>query len=193
MLTKPISDTLSIFFLLALISSCSTMTQTHSYKDKNVNLKEYKTYAWANLDQIAEENKKGNKVYARLILDKANEELSKKGFVVDTTQPDALFIFDTKIEDRISYSQTPSVSVGIGVGGPGIFVGGSVPVAGGNVVQSNYYEGILFIEMYDAKSHNLIWRGWAEQEVSYFTDFENDISRAVKHIFIKLPVSHKTK
>ncbi|MFD2202957.1 DUF4136 domain-containing protein [Shivajiella indica] len=177
----------------SFLLSCSTMMQTYSYKDKSVKLKEYKTYAWANLDYFAEENKKGNKVYARLILDLANEELSKKGFVLDTQNPDAVFMFDTKIEDRVSYSQTPSVSVGIGVGGPGYYVGGSVPVAGGNIVQSNYNEGILFIEMYDTKSQKLIWRGWAEEEVSYTTNFETDITRAVKQIFMRLPVTHKSK
>jgi hypothetical protein len=192
-----VSNIIKKFVLVLILTlpfySCSTMMQTYSYKDKKADLKQYRTYAWANLDYYAEENKKGNKVYARFILDKANAELTKKGFVLDVENPDALFLFDTQIEDRISYSQTPSVSVGVGFGGPGYYVGGAVPVAGGDLIQENYFEGILLIGMYDAKSNSLLWKGWAEEEVSYTTNFEEDISRAVKHIFMRLPVTHKTK
>jgi hypothetical protein len=192
-----VSNIIKKFVLVLILTlpfySCSTMMQTYSYKDKKADLKQYRTYAWANLDYYAEENKKGNKVYARFILDKANAELTKKGFVLDVENPDALFLFDTQIEDRISYSQTPSVSVGVGFGGQGYYVGGAVPVAGGDLIQENYFEGILLIGMYDAKSNSLLWKGWAEEEVSYTTNFEEDISRAVKHIFMRLPVTHKTK
>ncbi len=66
----------------------------------------------------------------------SNEELQKKGFVLNTDQPDAVFIFDTRIEDRITYSQTPQVSVGFGFGGPGYYGGFAAPVAGGDIVQN---------------------------------------------------------
>lgn len=182
-------------FLLTIVqilaSSCSSIMKTYSYKDKKTDLKQYKTYAWINLDHFVEDNKNGNKLYAKYILDLANQELKKKGFILDVENPDAVFLFDTQIENRIAYSQSPQVSVGVGFGGPGYYVGGSVPVAGGQITQENYDEGVLFIEMYDTKTQKLVWRGWAQEEISFTTDLETDIRRAVEQIFMRLPVKHK--
>ncbi len=167
------------------------MIHTYSYKPKGVDLKQYKTYAWVNLDHFVDENKQGQKLYARYILDLANEELLKKGFVLDVENPDAVFQFDTQIENRVSYNQSPTVSVGIGFGGPGYYVGGAVPVSGGQITQQNYQEGILTIEMYEPKTGKLIWKGWAEEELGFETNLEEDLKKAVSFIFMKLPVKHK--
>lgn len=174
-----------------LLYSCGTIMQTYSYKAKGIDLDTYKTYAWVNLEHFVDENKAGEKRYARYILDLANDELLKKGFMLDVENPDAVFQFDTKIENRVKYNQSPTVSVGMGVGGPGYYVGGSVPVSGGQVTQMNFEEGVLTIEMLEPKTGKLIWRGWAQEEISFETDIEADLQRAVKHIFMKLPVKHK--
>lgn len=174
-----------------LFYSCGSIMQTYSYKSKGVDLDTYKTYAWVNLEHFVDENKEGEKRYARYILDLANEELLKKGFKLDIENPDAVFQFDTKIENKVKYNQSPTVSVGVGVGGPGYYVGGSVPVSGGQITQSNYEEGVLTVEMLEPKTGKLIWRGWAQEEISFETDIESDLQMAVKHIFMKLPVKHK--
>lgn len=173
--------------------SCGTIMQTYSYKAKGVDLDSYKTYAWVNLDRLEEANKQGQKRYARYILDLANEELQKKGFKLDVENPDAVFQFDTQIENRVKYSQSPTVSVGVGFGGPGYYMGGSVPVSGGQVTQSSYEEGVLSIEMFEPKTGKLLWRGWAQEEISFETDLESDLRMAVRNIFMKLPVKHKEK
>lgn len=182
----------SLVLLLALFfTSCTSTMKTFSYKAKGVDLKEYKTYAWVNLEHFVDENKEGEKRYARYILDLANAELLEKGFKLDTENPDAVFQFDTRIENRVSYNQSPTVSVGVGIGGPGYYVGGAMPVSGGQVTQNNYQEGILTIEMYEPKTGKLIWKGWAEEPLHFETDVEADLKKAVSHIFMTLSVKHK--
>ncbi len=165
--------------------------QTYSYRPKGIDLDEYKSYAWINLDQFVDANKEGEQRYARYILDLANEELVKKGFQLDINNPDAVFRFSTQIENKVKYNQSPSMSVGIGFGGPGYYVGGSVPVAGGQVREYNYEEGVLSIEIVEPKTGRVLWRGWAQEEVSFETDLESDLRMAVRNIFMKLPVKHK--
>ncbi|GAA0878652.1 DUF4136 domain-containing protein [Algoriphagus jejuensis] len=176
-----------------LLFSCGTIMQTYSYKAKGVDLDTYKTYAWVNLEHFVDENKEGEKRYARYILELANAELVKKGFVLDVENPDAVFQFDTKIENKIQYSQSPTVSVGVGFGGPGYYVGGAMPVSGGQITQSSYEEGVLSVEMFEPKTGKLVWRGWAQEEISFETDIEADLKMAVRNIFMKLPVKHKEK
>lgn len=189
---KPIIIAFMVGAALTLYS-CGTIMQTYSYKAKGVDLDNYKTYAWVNLEHFVDENKEGEKRYARYILDLANEQLLKKGFKLDVENPDAVFQFDTKIENKLKYTQSPTVSVGVGFGGPGYYVGGAVPVSGGQVSAYQYEEGVLSIEMLEPKTGKLIWRGWAQEEISFETDIESDLQMAVKNIFMKLPVKHKEK
>jgi len=182
-----------VVLLSLLLYSCGTIMQTYSYKAKGVDLDSYKTYAWVNLEHFVDENKEGEKRYARYILDLANAELLKKGFVLDVENPDAVFQFDTQIENKVKYNQSPTVSVGVGIGGPGYYVGGAMPVSGGQITQSNYEEGVLTVEMLEPKTGKLVWRGWAQEEISFETDMESDLKMAVRNIFMKLAVKHKVK
>jgi hypothetical protein len=176
---------------LSFLASCSGGLQSYSYKAKGVDLKKYKSYAWGKPADAESDSRKDDKIYAGLILQLSNDELQKKGFVLNTEQPDAVFVFDTRVEDRIVYSQTPQVSVGVGFGGPGYYGGFAAPVAGGDIVQNTVRQGMLYIEMYDTQTKKLLWRGWAQEEITYKNDIEADIRTAVKHIFIRLPVKHK--
>lgn len=188
---KKLVNVFLIILVAFSLNSCGTIMQTYSYKAKGVELDNYKTYAWVNLEHFVDENKEGEKRYAGYILELANAELLKKGFKLDVENPDAVFQFNTSIENKVKYNQSPTVSVGVGVGGPGYYVGGSMPVSGGQISQYNYEEGVLTIEMFDPKTGKMIWKGWAQEEVSFETDIESDLKMAVKHIFMKLPVKHK--
>ena len=146
---KPTSLLYAVTISLALLS-CAPGIQSYSTKARDADLKKYKSYAW--IRPADAENHKDDSVYAALILELANEELVKKGFVLNTEDPDALFLFDTRVENRVSYSRTPQVSVGIGFGGPGFYGGVSGPVAGGQIVEEYHQEGMLLIEMVDTET-----------------------------------------
>lgn len=173
-----------------VFAGCGEGVQTYSSKSKGVDLKKYKTYAWVKPGDEQHESRADDKQFAALILQLANDELQKKGLVLDTEKPDAVFLFDTRVEDRVAYSQSPTVSVGVGFGGPGFYGGFSAPVAGGQIQSYTYQEGLLFIEMFDTNTKQLLWRGWAKGQVSDAISVENDIRKAVKHIFIRYPVKH---
>ncbi|MDL5048720.1 DUF4136 domain-containing protein [Oscillatoria amoena NRMC-F 0135] len=176
---------------LAVLNACSDGIVSHSYKAKGVDLKQYKTFAWVKPGDAEYQVQYDQKLFIPLIHKLSTEELQAKGFVIDNEKPDAVFLCDTKIEERTSYSQTPQVSVGFGFGGPGYYGGFAAPVAGGDIVENRYQQGMLFIEMYDTKTQKLVWRGWAEEQITYKNDIEADIRTAVKHVFMRLSVKHK--
>ena len=194
-LRKWIMIFLSGFFVLLssfLFVSCATTgVHTYSQKTKGVDLKKYRSFAWAHPRGSEGDAKQADKLYGNLILQLSNDELLKKGFVLDPQSPDAVFIWDTRLEERVALSQAPQVSVGFGFGGPGYYGGFAAPVAGGQIVQKNFTEGMLFIEMFDTQSGQLLWKGWAQEQITYANDVESDIRTAVKHIFMRLPVQHK--
>ncbi|MFN8691260.1 MAG: DUF4136 domain-containing protein, partial [Cyclobacteriaceae bacterium] len=91
-----------------VFAGCGGGVQTYSSKSKGVDLKKYKTYAWVKPGDEQHESRADDKQYAALILQLANDELQKKGLVLDTEKPDAVFLFDTRVEDRVAYSQSPT-------------------------------------------------------------------------------------
>lgn len=180
------------FVTSLVLAACVTSgIITKSYKAKGVDLKQFKTFAWAKPGNEEYQKSYDKKQNIPFIITLTNEELKKKGFKLDNENPQAIFIADTKIEERVAYNQSPQVSVGFGFGGPGYYGGFAAPVAGGQITEQHFTQGMLFIEMYDIKTQKLLWRGWAEEKITFKNDIEADIRKAVKDIFIRLPVKHK--
>lgn len=170
----------TILTVIVISFSCSPMN-VHSDKDSGTDFSKYKTYAWVL------PSGRTPLLYAGYMEHTTAIELKKKGMVLDATNPDAVFIFETKLEGRTEYVQGPSMSVGVGFGGPGYYGGFEMPVAGGEITTETYHDGMLMVSMYDTKSKKLIWWGSAEETVEMSDDIEKEIQQAIHYIFYKFP------
>lgn len=184
---------LTSVFATTLLLSCAESIQTFSDRDTKVDLQQYKTYAWIAPGDSVFNAQRRDKLYGGYIVYVSDEELKKKGMTLDTAQPDAVFMFESHLEEKVKYSQSPTVNVGVGYGGPGYYVGGSVPVAGGELVATSYGEGLLVINMYDRRTGKQLWMGGAKKSISNSEDIEDVIKIAVRSIFFRLPVKIKTR
>jgi Domain of unknown function (DUF4136) len=180
----------SVVLLALLISSCAGI-KVDSNQSKGVDFKKYKTFAWVRPEDPNHESRKDDKVYSRLILELANAELLKKGFVLDTLNPEAIFIFDTRVEAEISHSQGQPTYNGYGYDGYGYYGGYYYTPTASHVSQKEYEQGMLYIDMLDAKTRVPLWGGWASAKLTAKSDVEKDIRVAVKSIFARLNVMHK--
>jgi hypothetical protein len=95
------------------------------------------------------------------------------------------------VEDRLSYSQGAPVYTGYGYDGFGYYGGYTYSPTSRNVSQHEYEEGMLYIDMLDAKTRVPLWGGWATAKLTAKSDVEKDIRMAVKSIFARLHVQHK--
>jgi hypothetical protein len=185
----------TVLWLAFMLWSCGGM-QIDSTQTKGVDLKKYKTYAWGKPGDPAHDpnhqaGQSNKKMYSGLILKLANDELLKKGFVLDTLQPDAIFVFNSRVEERISYSQG-NVNTGYGYDGIGYYGGGYyTPVGVGRSSQHAYEEGMLYVDMLDTKTRTPLWGGWAKKKLTAKSDVEADVRAAVKQIFNQLHVDHQ--
>ncbi len=184
------SSIVTILATIIILNSCSSSLETGSKTEKGVKLKDYKTYAWVVPHEPDAETKRDDKIYAKLIQQLSDDELQKKGMVIDVEQPDAVFVFNTQVEDRVQYVQSPTVTASFGYGGPGYYMGMGAPIYGGQIESHIYQQGILTYHMYDTKTKQLLWQGWAQKPISP-SSIESDIKTAVKQIFIRLPIKHK--
>ncbi|WP_264560496.1 DUF4136 domain-containing protein [Flavobacterium sp. N2270] len=137
--------TIKLLPLLALfiLASCSSVRVNSDY-DKKVNFENYKTYAFlkSGVDkvEISDLDKKR-------ILRSIDEVMSTKGFTKDSN-PDLLISIFTKEKERVDIYN----SYGFGWGWN--------PYWGMNYTNvSTTPEGVLYIDLIDAKTKELVWQG----------------------------------
>lgn len=169
--------------ILAVVATTYSCAPSNIYvdKDSSTDFSKYKTYAWVL------PTGKPPLLYAGYMEHTTAIELTKKGMVLDATNPDAVFIFDTKIEGRTEYTQGGSVSVGVGVGYPGYYAGFEMPVHEGKITAKEYNDGTLMVSMYDTKSKKLIWWGTADKTIEMSDDIEKEIQTLIHQMFAKFP------
>ncbi|HPM31895.1 MAG TPA: DUF4136 domain-containing protein, partial [Chryseolinea sp.] len=143
-----------VIILLAIEGQAQSVKTDYNTK---TDFKKYKTYAWMAPGDTVLNGRRPDKLYAGSIMLFANEELKKKGLTMVSIEPEVVFVFHTRVDERTVYSQSPTLSVGVGVAGPGYYVGGYAPVAGGEITEKQVEDGILAFDMYDTKTRELVW------------------------------------
>jgi len=133
--------------LLFLVASCASVRVNSDY-DKNVDFTQYKTYAFFKngIDKVGISD-----LDKKRILRSIDEEMAAKGLTKSET-PDLLVNINTKSEKNVNVNQ---FYAGYGYGW-GL---GWSPYWGNNTSISTSTEGILTIDLIDAKKKELIWQG----------------------------------
>jgi hypothetical protein len=156
--------------------------------DTRVDFKKFKTYAWLAQGDSVLNRHRADKAFGDYITYYAGQELKSRGMRMDTLRPDAIFMFFTNVQEVTTYSQSPSLSVGVGVGGPGYYAYGGVPVAGGNITAHTTEDGLLKFVMFDAQTGDEVWTGMMEKEFKTSTDVAVMLGEVIPKIFKKYPV-----
>lgn len=186
----------SLFISLTCISVlCSLRVQSQSVtadRDTQVDFNKFKTYAWLAPGDSVLNRYRRDKLYGGYIMYAANQELNARGMKMDTLNPDAVFMFYTSVDEITQYSQSATLSIGVGVAGPGYYVGGSAPVAGGRITATTLEDGTLKFIMYDTETGKMAWSGMANKKFKMSDDVEKIVMDYTGRIFKKFPVK-KTK
>jgi len=181
---------LLVAFVVSLVSSLQAQSVKSDY-DTKTDFKKFKTYAWLAPGDSVLNRYRSDKLYSGYIVHSANLELSGRGLKMDTLRPDAVFMFFTTVEEITTYSQSPTLSLGLGVAGPGYYVAGYAPVAGGKITVSTEGEGMLKYMMFDTATGKVIWNGLVEKKFKLTDDIEKIISDYTAKIFKKYPVKKR--
>lgn len=190
-LTDMIKTTLSLLAVIGML--CSTLHAQSVLSDQNTktDFKKFKTYAWLAPGDSVLNRYRADKLYGGFIMHSANQELTSRGLKMDTLKPDAIFVFYTSVEEITVYSQSATLSVGVGVAGPGYYVSGYAPVAGGKITESTEEDGLLKYVMFDTETREMVWTGMVEKRFKLTDDVEKIIADYTVKIFKKYPVKKK--
>ena len=177
------------FLLLAagivfITCACSSVKVKYDF-DKGADFSSLRTYEWiAKPDtQNVSPAKKRRRVFLdQLIRNAASKELAAKGFRVDPGNPDFLVIYHIDIKDQLNASDW-----GYSHSGDWSYWG----LSGQDVDVQQYREGVLIIDMVDAASKQLIWRGFAQkalpEKMPPPEEVEKKVDKLVAAILEKFP------
>ena len=156
-----------------LTLACSTLTTAVDY-DHTINWSKYHTF------QLAEGTKDPVTFSQKRIEDAITTTLQSKGWTVATNNPDILVYSHTVLSTEKQWNSTSMGGFGYrGWGGMG---GGMA-----TTTQTNIPIGTLIIDLVDPKSHEMIWRGTAQDQVSTTGADKGQVQEAVTTIFKNFP------
>jgi len=161
-------------FLMALLGSALGQHIQTDF-DHQANFSQYKTYSW-------QEIKASNTIWDQRIKDAVNTQLAAKGWTqVDNGADVAIVAIKTTKTERTLQTFYDGMGGGWRWRGMGGF-------GESTTTEQDYKEGTLVIDMYDAKTKQLIWRSSAEETLSDKAEKnEKDLDKGVARMFKSFP------
>lgn len=164
--------------LMMLVAGTAVAQQTSVDYDKSADFSKYKTYAWAEGRSVQDP------FNHQRIVDSIDAQLAAKGWrrVERSQGPDAIVLY------RAGATEQKQARVwGTGYG-PGWRFGGGSAQVDLNTIQV----GQLVVDIIDAETQKLVWRGRASDTVSDRPEKnEKKINKAAEKLFKKFPPSDK--
>ena len=131
----------------------------------------YHTYAWGsnNANQVQ------NSILAQVAQQDINSAMQSKGLLMveETQNPDLILTTNGGMREQTSYSAWGMRGIGGGMGG---------------LTPEQNVEGTLIVDLYDAKSQSLVWRGIAQNTLSNKGNKNQQmVQKAVNKMFKQWP------
>lgn len=183
--------------LAFLLTDCASVRVD---KIDAAHLSNYKKYAWVKPGaQSSNEPSYANSITEDNIRNAVKAEFQKKGISEDEQNPDLLLMYHVFTSQKTQSVANPApVYPYYGYGfGPRAFVyrGVLIPIAYGGYYNpwntgyhtEQYTDGTLIIDVIDAKSHELLWRGSIEKPVNDAVGLSRQFAKESKEILAKYP------
>ena len=175
------------YIFILFLCGCSTYQVSYNRKPRT-DFSAYKTYAWLPPDSSIVKFLNRKYINDR-VLWYSNQQLTAKGMIASVDKPDVLFRFSAYTIDHVDYQYTPPpVSIGIGFGGPGYYMGYSAPVGTGVVTSHTYKTGTLVIEMLLPGTEEVLWKGVVSKALDPSPDIDTELQQAIRRVFFSLPL-----
>lgn len=166
---------------LAVTGCAATMTVS-SHVDRNLNFAQYRTYDWGPADALPTGDPRLDKdpFFKDQVQGAVEKQLAVRGLELATGTPDLRIHYHAHISQRIDVN---SVDRAYG------YCSGDDCRAG----VTEYEAGTLVLDVMDARTNRLVWRGWAQNSVEDLLDNPDRMARmideAVTRMLRQLPRS----
>lgn len=176
-----LKNKLIIVLTLLVIAGCATTQKARVDFDRNseISTSHYKTFAWLNEDKVLAESIDANPVMKVRIDNAIEQAFIAKGYelVSEAESADFTISYTMGSRDKVKVNTLPMMYRTNFLWGHGYYGGIGI---GADTNVRNYTEGKLAIDVYDVKSHQPVWHGWAVKRIK--TSEQDNPSKAIKMV-----------
>ena len=158
------------------LTACASM-DVRSFVERGTDLTQYRTYNWGPADAQATGDPRldNNPFFSDRIQGQVEKQLNAKGFEKATTAPpDLLIYYHASVTQEINAN---------GADQPYVSCNNCTPYV--------YDAGTILLDLVDARTRRLVWRGWAEGSIDGVVEnqawMESRVDEAVARIMERLP------
>ncbi|HNP62963.1 MAG TPA: DUF4136 domain-containing protein [Woeseiaceae bacterium] len=179
----------AMFLLLTLLlGGCATI-KTGSHRDETASFEGYRTFSWiADNPMIVGQGARvsTSPLTQKKIVDTIVGELTRKGFVYTSNRDEADFVLAYTVGTRERIEATSYPSAYRGTWGWHLYGRHYYEI---EVEHRMYTEGTLGVDIFDGKTKQPVWHGWASKTISTSDrqDPATSIAKAVTALFAKFP------
>jgi hypothetical protein len=167
--------------LLLATAACDRSMSAGADYDRNLDFEKYDTFAWEAADPLPTGDPRldANPFFVDRIHNAVTAELAARGVRMVESSPSLLVHFHASVRDRVDVFEVDRrAGYDVGEYGPGTAV-------------RQYEEGTLLVDIVDAETLRVIWRGWARADVTRLIDdpdaLERLIQEAARAMFREFP------
>lgn len=190
---------LNIFYLFLgfLFMSC-TSAQVSTDQAPQADLSSYHTYAFLpNKSDLSVKERDYDKSAVIKAMEEINDEMKARGYEIDLDEPELLVMAhiarrqeeDLEVESVDNTYTFDDPDFEIGVDDPYYYQGyESIQQINGDDVETvEFQKTAVVVDIIDANSHKIIWRGWAKDRGDV-EDIKNNLQTYLDEIFEQYPV-----
>lgn len=151
-------------------SGCATTLSVSSHVDRARDFSQYKTYDWGPSDArpTGDARLDSNPLFTDYVHGAIERELALKGVErADSGGPDLLIHYHATVAGRIDVNSVDQSY--------GYCLAEDCPPD-----QYEYEAGTLVVDLMDAKTNRLVWRGWAQSRLEAFLEDPDRMSQTVR-------------
>ncbi|MFB9863273.1 DUF4136 domain-containing protein [Rufibacter immobilis] len=173
-------------------TGCATTYNVVTDFDKSTNFQAYKTWRWYQDQPIAKDstNRRYTTFLDKRVKNAVEAEMQRRGFTkaAASEKPDMLLAYDFTIDNQQrlhpNFMSIPSIGYGYWYGYRYAYTYNRLYNA--STVQ-DYQEGTLLLDVVDAKSNELIWRGTSATAATERSLTDEKVQAIVSSILAKFP------
>jgi hypothetical protein len=162
----------ALYVLLVFMTCIAALGQQVSVNyNHSANFAQYHTYAWGSNNT----NEIRNSILAQVAHQDINTAMQEKGLqmVQESQNPDLILTSNGGMREQTSYSAWGTRGIGGGFGG---------------ISPEQNVDGTLIVDLYDAKTQSLVWRGIAQNTLSNNGNKnQKNVEKAVEKMFKQWP------
>lgn len=157
---------LIVLLVIFTTAGCVSTQQSRVSFDRNseISTAHYKTFAWLKESKVLVASVDTNPVMQVRIDNAIEQAFIAKGYqlITDAAQADFTISYTIGSRDKVKTESLPIIYRG-GFGWGSRYYGG-INIGNSNQVRT-YTEGKLAIDVYDVKTHQPVWHGWAVKRI----------------------------